>query len=836
MRSRISKSKVERRTYVSTKAPQPQLTVFYESLEANVPHDLKTITRKVENSRSPVVHLCTISAAEASSLEDLGDLLAVHRDGEIGCYDGSTLQEKWISPAMALATATSYQNSVVEFTQLTSAFSAKQGILKGRQDVFSIFPQEIAEEGFNPAILVMVVRGGPDADERFLHIVSMPRRSSQSHKKATPVEPLVTVELPVFATSRLDMSEASFSLQASAGILQQLGDGTLTTFDLTGTLPQEQASFEAPGITSFLRLSSTSIMASSESSLTIFNPKYHSILASRRHSSVADTEDPNKGRVNGPNAIIDPYKFIAFFPKLNIVIAIAGHRLIGIPLQGQQDRHGKVRATGLLIDSLGCSVKEQLRPVSNDKRTKRPESMTLGQFLKGCEGQDEEFPDEMAYLKSIFPIEDMTPEELDSAMASFLELEWPEDDIPLVNGSSPRPSSNGNAPTTEFKFPSQFEVDRRGSLYALSKIFAWRKTGKCEPELAIDLYAPNTFSWLALTGQMTVHNVQLALTKYANLGEEIPSGQLVAALVDVDRDMDVLSAVVSKNQLSAVELLHAILKLMDSLGLLGENPTSKQGLLTNGDVGDGSEDVDKTIHEEEVLAKMELDVAEYVLGPGSSRRGEALSIAISKLHKHPHQEIVKALRSTYTNQETVCFIYVLRYELARGGWTSKYTEVDEDDIISGDCANNAVVLIANLLNNCIDAIGAGGWLSGDARLVDDDPFEAEDLINSLKLEVSAALQGAEESAYLRGLLGEVARYSEAVERAIPKSKKRKDAPVTLPALAEELMSLPLGLKTEKQVSIFKVGAGGAVQKRTMREIGHHKSRKVGLYSREKIVV
>ena len=162
--------------------------------------------------------------------------------------------------------------------------------------------------------------------------------------------------------------------------------------------------------------------------------------------------------------------------------------------------------------------------------------------------------------------------------------------------------------------------------------------------------------------------------------------------------------------------------------------------------------------------------------------------------------------------------------------------VDED----ADIQDNAIILIANLLNNCIDAVGTVGWLSGEARLAHDDLFEAEELIASLKLEVSAALEGIEEAVYLKCVISELVRYADSFHRALPSqpkdSKKGSDAPIVLPSDDQDIRALPISLKAEKQISLFKIGAGGAVHKRTARDIGFLKSQKVGKYSRERIVL
>jgi hypothetical protein len=66
--------------------------------------------------------------------------------------------------------------------------------------------------------------------------------------------------------------------------------------------------------------------------------------------------------------------------------------------------------------------------------------------------------------------------------------------------------------------------------------------------------------------------------------------------------------------------------------------------------------------------------------------------------------------------------------------------------------------------------------------------------------------------------------------------EKRTKPIMLPSLDGDLKTLPLGLKVEKQIPLLKVAAGGAVHKRTRRDIGYLKSQKVGKYSRERIII
>jgi len=361
-------------------------------------------------------------------------------------------------------------------------------------------------------------------------------------------------------------------------------------------------------------------------------------------------------------------------------------------------------------------------------------------------------------------------------------------------------------------------------------------------------------TWLVKTGNLNVANLDSALgeeLRAAQTEQSIPAGELVNILVEIDPEMELLLFLLSSTFLGAAELLHAIRQLMESLELFGDDAATKQGLLTNGDGSKLTDDhAEKELEELEAEAEADLQLAEYHLGPGSGTRGHALSLALAKLYACPANTIVHALQTILTSQEIVSLIYLLRFELTRGSWTSRYLDAGQLDSVEEevDTSDNTIVLVSSLLNNCVDAIGAGGWLSGDARLVNGDHFESEELIASLKLEVSAALEGIEEAAYLKGLMVEIVRYGDAVQKTMPRSdvtridtggparKKMRLRPTCLPLSGQDIKILPIGLKAEHQISRLRVGAGGEVVKRSARDMGRLKSRKVGKYSLERIVL
>jgi hypothetical protein len=432
-----------------------------------------------------------------------------------------------------------------------------------------------------------------------------------------------------------------------------------------------------------------------------------------------------------------------------------------------------------------------------------------------------------------------------------------------LNGHSTRPVTGDAKPVPQWIWPESKEdyvaVDPRLVQYVLSRIFSWRSsTSSIEAErtetlgkdkLVITLFPPNVVHWLIETGNLSPASVHSALRHDGqfSITERMPAGQVVAALADVDPELKLLYSFISSTHLDAIELLHVIRVLMQSLELLENAPKAEDHLLANGAIlGSTNGELEAEIELEQEKAAAALSVAESYLGDYSSIRGRALSLALAKLHACPDSAVVSALRSILTSAEIVSLIYLLRFELARGAWTSRYLDTYEGDNVGDEQGQeNTILLVSGLLNCCVDAIGAGGWLSGDSMLVNGDHFESEELIQSLKLEVSAALEGIEEASYLKGLIAEMVRYGEGVQKGLPagekgrkmdSSRRRYAQPITLPQVGRDSRLLPFGLKGEQQVSLYRVGAGGEIQQRTARDIGRLKSKKVGKYSRERIVI
>jgi hypothetical protein len=837
-RSRVSKAKTSRRTYASTYGLVPKITVFKDDHNALLGTVSSTVSRIVEGTGNRIVFngaTAVMHGTDAPS--EFIDLLIVKENGEIGCLNGETLEERWTSPASALERENDQLEGsrIIEYAELCSANTVAQGIFKEDPSVLAIYPQDILENGYNPDVLVLIsrrkVKGLPLS--RYIHIVAFPNvTSAHTNGSKHSVHVLLSAQFPTDAHG--SRKPVHFALHALGGILHQLQGDLLTTFALNPLGLKPQSTMSVRNSSSFLRLSSTSIMIASQATLSIYNPKYQSILSTINLDTQKYGESLKRKRGAdsevGPGVPGDSY-LASYFSKLSTAVAIIGNDLIAVQIEGNKDRRGESGAAGLLIDSLGCAIPGHKRGREGKPNVQNLESETLSGYLSGT-------------LNSAKVPSSKDLSKLETAFSAGDTKEF--DNIITQRALKLTPSPTANA-SPELRRGAATEVDRRWVIYALGKIFQLNDSDDSETHrLSVVFHAPATFLWLVKGGHVTIANIRSALRSESNLFDsQISTSELVSAVYDFNPDMDLLLALVRYNYMDAIGLVDIIKILIDSFELLGEREDAQPRLLTNGeDHQPRDEYTDAELEELEAQAEADLNLAEYQLESGSGVRGQALSLALSKLYTCPTSSIIQALQTRLSSREIVCLVYLLRFELQKGGWTAKY--LDDNSVEGADegseVPDNAIILISTLLGNCIDAIGAGGWLTGDAMLVrGNGSSDAEDLITALKLEISAALESIEEGTYLKGITSEMVRYGNAVQKVLEQAPSelfanQKRMPVKLQLIDPEQSLLPVGLKAEQQVSRQRVGAGGEVHARSARDIGHLKSQRVGKYTFERVTI
>ncbi|OBT55488.1 hypothetical protein VE04_04544 [Pseudogymnoascus sp. 24MN13] len=843
LRLKQGKGLVERRTYASTTENTPRITVFRETTTAEGQADSSSAIHLVKGSTKPVVFLGVAPEQIGSSSDNL---LLVKSDGEIQCLDGEDLKLKWTSPSAAVSKNSATPNVAhkIELVNLTDAHTASKGLLKGQPEAFSIFSEDVDANGFNPTLLVLISSpvDATGSDNRTLHVLALPRAGdSAPTTQVHSVQTLLSVPIPwLHSQPPSNFGKLQYDIHVSSGFLYELGTRSLTIYDLVDGTIKIKSQLNIDNVASFLRLSGTSVMTATNETVDIYNPTYHSIQASTNLDSIQGETASRKRKLDvAEDSSSKQCELVAYSTKHNLVHAILGSQLVAFSIEARKDIPSRRRELGLLIDSVGCG-RRQATDGSSGKLHRVPLS-SLSSYIPGSNpAVDSTMQEQFSKLDRCVAEQDI--DGFEEIMAPELKM-YRRKIAPFVNGlavTNGVKSSDGAA-VPEWIWPSA----RSGYLEGFQLAQPERRQ-----KLLVVFYPHNVVNWLLETGNLNKVNIETALKHEARSTESyvVPAGQLISSLVDIDPEMKVLLSLISNNYLDAPELVHAIRVLMQSLEILDDGTkVDKPLLLTENETPATNGDMETENEIEEADAALRL--AEYQLGDGASIRGQALSLALAKLHSCPSAAVVHALQSNLTSSEIVSLIYLLRFELARGAWTSKYLDVvDSIDEDTGS-QDSTIVLISSLVNSCIDAIGSGGWLSGDAILAGGDRFQSEELISSLKLEVSAALEGIEEATYLKGLTSEMVRYGEAVQKALPASAKkqkvdssqkggnvRKNQPITVAQVGKDATILPFGLKADQLISLIKIGAGGELQRRTARDIGRLKSKKVGKYSQERIVI
>lgn len=830
------------------------------------------MTEQVDHT-SKIVHLSTTAPSSHSASDDQddskSDVIAVTEDGMVMCFHGEHLRKRWeTSPEILrqdLGTVPKGSRLQVELAQAALAGDIVTGFFGGKEEAFAAFLR--TSQGDVPAqdMLVLVTKTvGREATTRHLHILGIVSSDSQTGGR------LIQIHTSLIPASHSVSSElGSLRLDINTGSLIELQDNALVTYDLTTSMVKTESTLQVPDVKSFLRLSKSSVLAATSKSLDVYNPIFQSLQA----SVAINLESQSHTASKDPSFSV--FSLVAYFARLEIAVAIYGTLLVAVQLEVPRTRGKKRRAEGLLIDSIGRGIPQQ-KDSSKKQRAEAESASFTTSFSSSLPGSvlgsyRSDFNSEVERADELLAANNLA--DFEELLAGKFGIETKAVDV--INDKKDEAELDDEAPKLlEWIWPATRSdyapADRRWVLFTISRVFSWHEAPESstdETRLACKLPESNLLNLLIDAGHLTVSNLKSAFKEELRdiddidsvLGEEIPR-----ILVHIDPIFSLLLSYLSSTKLGAVELLTAIRLVMRSLELIQDPTKIAPKLLTFESQPSDAVDLDENdlnadqsaIGHELERAEQELEAIEYFhLGDESMVRGRGLSIAFGKLGSCPRVSTIRVLRRSYKPEEILSLIYVLRMELVRDGWTTRYldtTRLDEDDELEAP-PDGSINLIADLLCRCIDAVGPGGWLINDAIVAAGagDHMDSADFLASLKLEVSAALEGVQEAVFMRGIISEAVRYGNSVQKAegeVGQKHKRGDgtalvilgqhgkAVASAPGWVESSAMLPLGMKARERVSADKIISGGEVARRRKREVGHLVSQKVGAYSLERISI
>lgn len=747
-------------------------------------------------------------------------------------------------------------------------------------------------------------------DARDLHIFSLLPRSSDIITHHRPhVQHLLTWALPQ-PTQDIPQShlKSLYSLHAISGTLHQLLGGAIISYDLSGTVPRISSELKPSKghLQSFVRISPTLIFGISTISCGLFDTKYNSIQSMVPLMSDTSTSPESKKRKYSSSAEKSESSFkrldmLTFFSDIGLAVGLSNHELVGIQIgvNTRLRRSGNARES-LLIDSIGKGIRsKRVNPEQKgDGSLPMPISRSI---INPIYEVDQKWSEQTVHLDKYVKNNDVLNFEKLFAVEIGVSLDAKEikerkhpQKTPsmtlhkLVNGSEGEKLTNGfgkeeikttlengdgeiaeesydEIPLPEWQLPEVVSDSirlshRHKALYALSKIFTWTESasgtrtidsvGGEKSSIAVIFFPPNVFQWLLVTGYVTNALIERALrdTSSHNVNQtmSVSNGDIVTAIVNFDPEMRILHAVLNQSSFFPVsEIAQAIKLLIRSLDN-GPQPKTTM-LLTNSTPPTDDENVEH-IESEIEAASQDLDLALSTLHDGLIIRSQTLRPALTRLHSFPAPLITSTLRASLNHHEIIFLIHLLRLELKDGGWASRYffdSGRSTPDASAGDPSDRAIVIIASLLSCALDAVGTAGWLTAANNV--DSVDSTEDVLHSLLLETSAALEGIWEAGFMKGLLSDFLRYSRKSTEGKQKPDNRKMRAQGKPELVHswqtkdvaqtvEQSMLPLGVSELMGIEHKKVGIGGEIKKRSAREMGMMISKRVPKYSLERIVI
>ncbi|RPB03266.1 hypothetical protein L873DRAFT_1787081 [Choiromyces venosus 120613-1] len=736
--TRISKTKLLRKTYAAISFPKKQI-VCWEENDVRGGQDIELestpITPLSRNNdyRHEVVHLYDLSTSGGTGL------LVVYEDGCIRCLSADLEEELWdLRPSDLPSTGTPKKISTspeVVYAITADLSTVRKTLLKSRPDV--LIPGcgiEDTRESGDLVLFTVIHTSGRFQTRLFL----IPTAQATGHNAS---------ELLVSDLSTVGGGQHSiFSLHLPSATLYQLSATYLTTFSLAPTVPTVVSSLRLPTgsdetyhMYSLLRISSSTVLVATHEYISLYDTKFSSLQArvplhQNSTSSTVPSRDPS--RASSPASGLDGKPkgqifLTSYIQDLDLAVGYSQAGIIGVQLTRSDGKPGAkagVRRSGLLIDSLCRGVEVIDMGISKKQMPVAPGSRKL---LSRLASERQAVKKVLRDLKEAKKAGDL--DKFEQTFAEYVgvsrkigETEQGEDTL-MANGTSDlevvdKLSSMGNS-VPEFvleqdgsQSPNIYKPLRHEFVVGvLDMLFEASSDDNSVQRLSISFYPPNVFRYLIESGNFS----ETLIRSYNGL---------VQCLAEFD---------------PSLRTLEWVLGVAGEIGL-GEVVKAIEIGMKHGDMNIDDED------------QIVLDVI----------RSEVMRLALVRLNGFPAEAITKALKTGLGGQHLMDLIHLLRKELLFGRQLH--------DEVGVGIGIEDVGIVADLLTVALDTVGIGGLVLGNS---------SDEFIQELRSEVTAVVEGVQEAAALKSILEEVLRHADwrkaTIERKQADKKqaeKRKRAP------------------------------------------------------------
>ncbi|KAL8916686.1 MAG: hypothetical protein Q9172_006190 [Xanthocarpia lactea] len=801
---KASSKDARRITYCSVEDPRPKILRFSEEKGVSRNVHSENTPFNLPEPGTPIVHIEALAIPQDDAQTSNLAVLCIHQDGQISCYDEALTQRQW-GPQKTLAQD---GDQIVQVSSV-SIRQARKTFLKHRDDVLGKLDANTG--AFAPNLLLLLSRSISDSESRgqrqlMFHILAL--RSLQvearqvNQSSDNPTQEILSLIIPEPVGHR--NKRALFRIHPSSGFLYQGTARHLSIYNLTTLSPQLVQTINFDGrhdVLSHIIISPDTIATLSGSSVNVMDTQYASCRAKYEFVKLKQSS----------KSLPHDAQFVTYHSPSGSAIVLFGRKLLTVNLSGSTESKlfsRKRKRNGSLIDAIGRgSLSVDIKQPS--AKRKAASSVALGELVEPYQ-KTTEWQQQERVLNGL--LEKGNYLEFDQLLSSRLDAfdQQPHNHPPATN--SP-----------------QCIVD-----YVLSSMFFTSPPNGIDhgdAEKGRELHVKSFFdqAWLCLVrrGLVSAERVKASLRRRGLLrpNDDLKDGELIKALTDQDKTLSVLLAFLQSSCLIQISEVCKALKIViaQCATLMARNG---QQLLSYRDepVDLNGNAVDKTGL-----------VSAHAITPSQQSFSESdhlqalFDAIIARCNACPVPIVTKAFKAHLSKPELQTLIIMMRTKLRQDGWLSSYTEAEPVVNLEHHYNDMDISMIGKLLNCAVDSLGTGGWLLNNN--VGDDGTVPVEAVSNMQAEISTALEGIWEANYLRGLLeglllcGKGALNSKTV--GIHSTLDRRDR--SKPAL-------PLGLKLEQNVSRMKVGAGGELQKRSRRDIGKLKSRRVPEYSFEQIAI
>ena len=814
--------KAQRYTYCSTRSPNPQVLCFREETTSGQPQQDVSTTSFDLKSRSHVVHLDVVQGPTIKD-DEIGPLhlIAVHADGQVLCLTSSLDNEVWRRSTCQQVAPDRRNQDNLRYAALLSEEETVKSILNGREDAV----KSASLEGLGGrSVLLTIGSRSEETDnsnefEVSLHALEASEASYTELSGKRPLTKLLSQKLPVPAN--MDKANSSFSFHPLTGTLYQSHATGSAIYALRNFTPKLLHVLRFQGARSCMRLSSHLLATASDTSLELVELPYGSLQASIQLQNKA-TEDSLSKATSSRRGIprAPTTRLISSSKQHDLVVALVGAKLVGIPISREQNITAKSRKRnreGMLISSLGRKSLPGSLPVIKGPVQSPPSG--FGEHIK--------------------------PQARDPA--------WQKRTVKLDGYLEQREFSAFEKVVLDELDPHTFQsIPARQQIisYVLCRLFQVSQTATNEgpyenglfDQLRVNFWVDSVCQWLITQGLLAHEQIEWSQKDNGIIPSwsKLAGGNLVKALVDWDPRLSILHKVLaSPSSLEPTDLANAFLAITKRWKALD---WSHQTLLLTHQQNQIDNNAPSAMQVEKKPTN-QLALINGKSSDGHEKRlaKQALYSALRRQKALDSKSMARAFKQTLSNSEMRSLVDILRIELAENGWLSLCSD-DLQVHIQEARSDDQITLIAHTLNILLDALGPTGWMLGHSSSHDVD--DTADTISYMKAEVSAALEGIEEATYLRQLLSEMLLHGKETLLQISNGAAKRSGrgntfiqPVKPQLVVQDPEDnlLPLGLR-RTDIPKMKIGAGGEIKQRSQRDIGRLRSKQVSKYSFERIEI